>query len=325
MMRLHLIAILSLVVILAIAIGYPELKSDWFAVFGRHDETARILFFEVRLPRLIMAIVAGSSLAVSGLMLQTLFNNPLAGPSILGLTSGSHLFVAVFIMVSSGLTDFVLNIGITASAGLGAFLFSLIIVAISRILKSGVSLLLTGMILGTFVSAITQLIQSKADPNALKAFTIWSMGSLQQPDSSDLFFILPLVLCLLLISFFLVKPMNAMILGDLQAQSLGVNIIRTRNGIIMAVAALTGIITAFCGPIAFVGLVVPNIVRYLYKTGNHFHLLTGTILLGAIFLLLCEFLVILLEPYFVIQINILTSIVGAPLVIVFILKGMRHA
>ena len=324
----HLGLIIGLLVLLVVAFGMPREGEAWFAwMFPLKGEQMNQynLLTEFRIPRIAMALVAGVSLSISGLLLQTLFNNPLAGPSILGLTSGAHLFVAITVLGTGFLSGPLLDAGITASAGLGALVFGLLILLVAGKVRSHVSLLLIGMMLGTFVSAVTEILLSRSDPNALKAFTMWSFGSLQNVAFDQLPVILVCTLLGCIAAFFIVKPLNALVLGERQAKVLGVNIRRTQWLILIIVSLLTGLVTAFCGPIAFVGLIVPNLVKIFYRTGNHQQLLVGSALAGAIFMLLCDLLIVLLEPVISLPVNSLTSVIGAPVVVMLLLKKGRHA
>ena len=328
MKRLHVFLLLFLVALVILTLGFPHQEERWFESFfptEGFEKFQYILLTEFRIPRLVIALVAGASLSVCGLLLQTLLNNPLAGPSILGLTSGAHLFVALTILAAGYLSGTLLDLSITVASAVGSLLFGLIILLMANRVKSQVSLLLVGMMLGTFVSAVTGILLSKSDPNALKAFTLWSFGSLQQVSLNQL----PLILAICLVgigaTFFLVKPLNGLVLGERQATVLGVHLRRSQWQILAVVSVLTGLVTAFCGPIAFVGLIVPNIVKIFYKTANHRVLLIGTIIIGAGFMLLCDLLIVVLEPYIVLPINSLTSLIGAPVAVALLLKKIHHA
>jgi iron complex transport system permease protein len=277
---------------------------------------------EFRFPRFVMACLAGSALSVSGLMMQTLFNNPLAGPYILGINSGSSLFVAISLM--TGWTFFNNDFGLVSSALLGALLFGFIILGISFKIKQGVSLLLIGLMLGSFSSALISVIQFLSEANALKIFTLWAMGSLQQVQTAQLPFILLLFLLGMIASFFIIKPLNAFVLGETEAQLLGISIRKIRLLIILITAILTGLITAYCGPIAFIGLAVPNLVKIIFKTQDHRILLPASLILGAIFLVFCDIVVQLFADRIPLPINAVTSLIGAPMVIYFIVKKIAR-
>jgi iron complex transport system permease protein len=327
MRLLHFGMVIGLVALVLLAAGIPHGGEAWFQWMfpdkGMEDEQLALLM-HWRIPRIVMAIIAGAGLSVSGLLLQTLFN-PLAGPSILGLTSGAHLFVAITVLAAGFVSGTVLDVGMTAAAALGSLVFGLLILLLANRVRSQVSLLLVGMMLGTFVSALTGILLSKSDPNALKAFTMWSFGSLQQVELEQLPVVSLIGIAGILATFFIVKPLDALVLGERQATVLGVNIRHTQWWILSIVSLLTGLITAFCGPIAFVGLIVPNLVKIFYRTANHRRLLIGSALIGSGFLIVCDLLTVILEPYIVLPINSLTSIIGAPVVVFLLLKKVRHA
>ena len=302
----------------AISIGF----SDFYSALTNFDaqSTNQLIIKEFRFPRLIMGIIAGGGLSIAGLLMQTLFNNPLAGPNILGINSGASLFVAFSLM--SGVPFFSSDFGTIISALLGAFAFGLLILAFSMVVKSNVSLLLIGIMLGSFTGAFVSILQAVSNPEDLKMFIMWAMGSLQQVEFSQLpiifiFFLIGLLSCL-----FVVKSLNTLVLGENQALMLGIQVKYIRIFLIAITAILTGLITAFCGPIAFVGLAVPNIVKLLFKTQSHRTLLIGSLLVGSIFLLICDIFVQLIESTIHIPINAITSIIGAPFVIIIVLKRL---
>lgn len=283
--------------------------------------SAELILREFRIPRLIMGIIAGSGLAISGMLMQTLFNNPLAGPYVLGINTGSSLFVAGTFM--TGIPLFTNDFGIISSALIGAFVFGLIIIGFSSFIRSQISLLLIGLMLGSFTSSLISILQMNSASEELKSFTMWTMGSLQQVTFAQLPIIIFVFLSGLFLSFFLIKPLNAFILGEQAAFSLGLNVKSIRFVTIGITAILTGLITAFCGPIAFVGLAVPNISRLLFKTQSHGILLIGNALIGACFLVGSDVLIELIEPYFHLPINVFTSIIGAPIVIYILIKRLK--
>ncbi|MNV29787.1 Hemin transport system permease protein HmuU [compost metagenome] len=325
MWKKHGISFTLFVVITVIAIGYPHGNDAWFSFADSKDPNAWTLFVIYRIPEVFIAIISGFALSICGLLLQTTLNNPLADPSILGLTSGSHLMVALTIMGSSFLGLEILDLGITISATIGALIFGLLILIIATRVRSMVSLLLVGMMLGTFVSAITNIILMKANANSVKAFSIWGMGSLQQVSIEQIPFITILFSIGILAAFLLTKPLNAMVLGEKSAAILGVQIRQTRWKVLLVVAILTGLVTAFCGPIGFVGLIVPNLVRMFYKTANHGHLLLASGLIGASVMVSCALMIRIFEPIMVLPINSLTALLGAPIVMFLLLKNIRNA
>ncbi len=283
----------------------------------------QIVFRELRLPRTSIALLAGAGLSIAGLLMQTFFNNPLAGPSILGISAGSSLFVALAIM--TGFTLFSSAFGIISAAVFGAFIYSLFLLIFSRFVRSNVSLLIIGIMLGSFTNALIQVIESMSDVNALKAFTIWGFGSLQQVSFDQLPVIFFCFLGALGLLLFLVKPLNAYVLGEERAAQLGIPVARVKILVISCVAVFTGLITAYCGPIAFIGLAVPNMVKMRYKTSNHWYLISASALFGALLLLVCDILLLKLEAVIALPLNSITSLFGAPVVIWILLKNRLHA
>ncbi|MCF8414828.1 MAG: iron ABC transporter permease [Crocinitomicaceae bacterium] len=324
--RILLIIALVLLPVLAyfhLTIGQIQLSSaDFYNAFFNYSdsETGQLLVREFRLPRLIMAIVAGSSLAIAGMLMQTLFKNPLAGPYILGINSGASIAVALGTL--SGISMFSSNIGLIGLALIGALVFGFIVLGFSLFVRNSLSLLLVGIMIGSFTSAITSLLQTISSADSLKVFTIWGMGSLQQVELSQIGIITVFFILGIFFSFFLIKPLNALVLGENASLLLGVPVKNLRIIIIVITALLAGLVTAFCGPIAFVGLAIPNLCKMLFKTQQHLVLLLGNILLGALFLISCDILVQGLEPFILVPINVITSIVGAPFVIFIILKRL---
>jgi iron complex transport system permease protein len=286
-------------------------------------DTASILFYELNLPRTCITILAGISLSISGLLMQTYFNNPLAGPSMLGITAGSSLFVAISLM--TGLLYFKSTVGLVSAAIIGAFIFSCIILVLSYFIKSQLSILIIGIMISSFTSSMIQFIESTSEALALKQFTIWGFGSLQKVYLEQLPFIICIFSLSLFLVLFLIKPLNTLVLGEQSAAHLGINLKKTRLLIIICITLFTGTITAFCGPIAFIGLAVPNMVKILFKTTNHLILIVGCIFTGAIVLLSCDLCIIWLEPFFQVPLNSITSFVGAPIVVWIILKNRIHA
>ncbi len=293
--------------------------SPWNISLNQFNEntTESIIFTELHLPRTLIVLIAGSSLSISGLLMQTYFNNPLAGPSILGISSGSNLFVAIALM-SSGV--FSSNISVISSAIIGAIVFSFIILGFSLKVKSTTSLLIVGVMLSAFTSSIVQMIQAESSLEALRSFTVWNFGSVQQVNLSQipiisLFFFIALISVL-----FLVKPLNLLVIGENNAQFLGLNTRKIRWLLIIITSIFTGLVTAFCGPISFVGLAVPNLVKLIFKTTNHKKLIIGSILFGSIFLLLCDLIIYVIDDIIAIPLNSITALFGAPIIIWIIIR-----
>jgi iron complex transport system permease protein len=300
-------------------ISLTDFKNAIFAYDSTN--TAQLLAREFRFPRLIMACVAGAGLSLAGMLMQTLFNNPLAGPYVLGINSGASLMVAICLL--TGIQFFGTNIGLISSALIGAFAAGMLMMSVVGFLKSQVSLLLVGLMFGSFTSAIVSFLEISSKAEQLKSFTLWSMGSLQNVLLEQIPLILLFFVIGIILSALIVKPLNLLILGENAASLLGIKIQQTRIVIMVITALLTGLITAFCGPIAFVGLAVPNITRILLKTQNHFFLIAGNLLIGSAFLMLCDILIQILESEIQLPINVLTSLIGAPFVIFVLIRKMK--
>lgn len=296
-----------------------ELTDLWNALSNYDESNTEQLTVRIfRLPRVLTAVLAGVGLSIAGLLMQTLFQNPLAGPYVLGINAGAGLFVALSIM--TGIGFFSHDLGLIGAALLGALASGMIILVSSLYVKTRISLLLIGIMFGSFAGALINVVQSYSSPNDLKTFMLWSFGSLQQVDFEQLGVFGLTMLIGLIITLFLIKPLNLLILGDKSAQLMGVNLKTTRFLIILVTAIFVGIITAYCGPIAFIGLIVPNIVKTIYKTTDHLVLLVGTILMGAILLLLCDITMQLMQNIVLLPLNALTALIGAPVVIWIIVK-----
>ena len=282
------------------------------------NDTSQLVMREFRIPRAVTALLAGSALSVCGLLMQTLFNNPLAGPYVLGISSGSSLFVAIGSL--TGIHFFLNDYGMILLAFLGAILFGVIILISSVRIRTQISLLLVGLMLGSMAGAVITTLEATASAQELRAYTMWTMGSLQNTHFDQLGLFLGIISMALATCLFLIKPLNALVLGEDHASLLGINNRHFRFLTILITAVLSGTITAFCGPIAFVGLAVPNMAKMLFKTASHLKLLVGCFLIGGSFLLLADVLIQTLEPYFLVPVNALTSLIGAPIIIYLILK-----
>jgi iron complex transport system permease protein len=279
---------------------------------------ANVLWWEFRLPRLISALVAGAGLSLSGLLMQNLFRNPMAGPYVLGINSGASLTTALLLL--GGFPWMVHNIGLVGSSLLGAFLAATFMFFVSWRVQQTTGLLLVGLMFASFTGAIESVLQSWAAPEQVKQFFLWNMGSLQQLSAAQVPWLLTFFAIALLWSLFLIKALNAFVLGQDQAFQLGVRTQRVRLSMLAITALLAGSITAFCGPIAFVGLAIPNLGRQLLKTQDHLVLILFCLLFGALFMLGCDILLLALEPYFSLPINVLTSLIGAPYIAYLLLR-----
>ncbi|SNT16006.1 iron complex transport system permease protein [Ekhidna lutea] len=279
-----------------------------------------------RIPKAITSLLAGSALAISGLQMQTLFRNPLAGPFILGISSGAGLGVALVIFLGVWLGGFLEMTGmgrswlLVGASGLGSFVVLSVVLVASFRIRSGVSLLIIGLMFGSAVSALVSILQYFSQAENIQAYVIWTFGSLGSLSWSELNVMLPVILISLATSFLLSKPLNALLLGENYAESLGLNLKKARMLIIINTSLLAGTITAFCGPIAFIGLAVPHIARMLFNTGNHLLLTPLVIFLGGTLLLVFDIIAQLPGMDETLPINAVTSLFGAPFVIWLIVR-----
>ncbi len=301
--------------ILDALLGNASIKSDATIVWS------------FRMPKIMAAIFSGASLGVSGLLMQTFFRNPIAGPFVLGISSGASLGVALFILASGWLSSFAFfafwgtsNWMLILMAMLGAGLVLFLLMLISWRISDINTLLILGLMFGSATSAIVSLLQYFSSQQALQQFVLWSMGSLTGVTWGELTLLAPICALFILLTFGLSKTLDALLLGDQYALSMGVNVRRAQQQIIVVTAVLAGGITAFCGPIAFVGIAVPHLARMFFQTHRHFVLLLGTILLGMITLLLCQFIAQLPGSDQMLPINVVTSFLGAPMVIYIVLS-----
>jgi iron complex transport system permease protein len=282
--------------------------------------TWEYIIINYRLPKAITAILVGMGLSISGLLMQTLFRNPLAGPYVLGLSSGASLGVAFVILGASLLPPFLNTIllssyGVVLASTIGSSVVLLAVLMVSQRLRDTMAILIVGLMFGSFTSAIVGVLTYFSSAEQLQKFTFWSMGNLGNLSWSS---ILILTVCVgigLLLSLFSIKPLNALLLGENYARSLGLNFKKTRLIIIFATSILAGSITAYAGPIAFIGLAVPHIAKLVFQTSNHSVLYWSTLLLGASIMLICDVISELPGLEITLPINAVTSIIGAPVVI----------
>jgi iron complex transport system permease protein len=278
------------------------------------------IIINYRLPKAITAISVGTGLSISGLLMQTLFRNPLAGPYVLGLSSGSSLGVAFIILGAGYLPSFLADLflspyGIIVASCLGSFLVLLLVLLVSQRLRDTMSILIVGLMFSSFTGAIVSILTYFSNAEQLQKFTFWSMGSLGNLSWVQII-ILSICVCFgLLLSLINIKPLDALLLGENYAKSMGVNYGKAKVSIIIATSILAGSITAFAGPIAFIGLAVPHLAKLVFRTSNHFILFWATILIGAIIMLFCDIVSQLPGTNATLPINAITSIVGAPVVI----------
>ncbi len=299
----------------------------WGALTGGNvaKETWRVIVTETRVPMVITAAVTGAALAIAGLLLQTCFNNPLAGPSILGISTGASLGVAIVVMAFSGTISGQSSqyFNIMAGALTGAAAVLAVLMALSRIVKSTAMLLIAGILVGYFASSAITLLNYYSSEHSVYSFTIWGLGSLSGGSWTRAMVFASIGLPVILLSMLFVKPLNAMLLGERYATSLGIDIRRTRHLLLAASGILTAVVTAFCGPIGFLGLVVPHISRMLLRTSNHSVLMPITALCGTAVTLLCAWISVAFGSGGVIPINAITPIIGVPVVLYVMLNRKR--
>ena len=320
-----LFALLAIAFVLDIMIGSANLPLNeiWKVFTGNNDN---IIYNEIilnhRLPKAITAILAGASLSVAGVLMQTLFHNPLAGPDVLGVTSGSSLGVALLTLGSASLPLWLVSSwGQVIAASIGAALILLLVVVVAIRIPQTTSLLIIGMMFGYFAGAVVSILQSSSNPDTLKLFITWTFGSLAAVGWQQMAVMAPVVICGMILAFLLQKPLNILLLGKNYAYGLGVSVFRLRIWIIIATALLAGVSTAFTGPIAFIGITMPHIARGLFRTSSHQIIIPASILCGAIILLICDFISQMPGFQGTLPINAVTSLFGAPIIIWIIIKN----
>ena len=296
-------------------------------LFDKFDgkESWKYIVMENRLPQALTAMLCGASLAVCGLMLQTAFRNPLAGPDVFGISSGAGLGVAIVMLFLGGsvsTTLFTVSgfLAILTSAFIGAIVVTMIILFLSTMVKNSVLLLIVGLMVGYVSSSAVALLNFFASEEGVKSYMVWGMGNFGGVSMNHMLLFALLCLVGIIASIFLIKPLNIMLLGTQYAESLGINIRQIRNLLLVTVGLLTAVTTAFCGPISFIGLAIPHISRLLFRTDNHQILLPGTVLTGAVIALFCNLICYLPGELGIIPLNAVTPLIGAPVIIYVIIK-----
>ena len=293
------------------AVAVP-LGDVWAALTGGDcpRATAKIIL-NIRLIKAVVALLAGAALSVSGLQMQTLFRNPLAGPYVLGISSGASLGVALVVLAGFGS-----SIGIAGAAWLGAALVLVVIAAVGHRIKDIMVILILGMMFSSGVGAIVQILQYLSKEESLKAFVIWTMGSLGDVTFDQLAVLVPSIIAGLLLVV-TIEPLNLLLFGEEYAVTMGLNIRRSRGLLFQSTTLLAGTVTAFCGPIGFIGLAMPHVTRMLFRNSDHRVLVPGTVLSGAAVLLLCD----LVSKMFTLPINAITALLGIPIVVWVVLRN----
>lgn len=292
-------------------------------------KTWEYILFESRLPMAITALLSGAALSVAGLLLQTTFQNPLAGPSILGVSTGASLGVAVVMLGFSGFLEFFLGreigqyVGILIGAMIGAGIIIALLLLFSSLLRNALMLLIIGIMISYLSSSAISLMNFFAPAEQLKSYVVWGLGSFSGVTSSQLPLFSITIVIMLLSSMLLIKPLNALLLGERYAQNMGYGIKTIRTELLVVSGLLTAIVTAFCGPIAFLGLIVPHVARLITNTSNHIVLLPATMLSGSVIALLCVCISVIPLDLGIMPINAITPIIGVPIIIYVIINRKR--
>lgn len=303
----------------------------WAALTGgATSEEYAVIVRELRLPKVIVAAVAGVALSASGLQMQTLFRNPLAGPYVLGVSSGATLGVALFtigapIIGLSGNTA-VMAMGTTGMAWLGSAAILLLVMMLSRRIRNINVILIIGMMLGSTISAVVGILQYVGTEESLKAFVVWTMGSLTNVTGEQLTLIIPIAAVGTLLSVAVIKPLNMLLLGEGYARTMGLDVGRTRTLIFISTTLLAATVTAFCGPIGFIGLAMPHLARMTFRTSDHRILMPASILWGVVAMLLCCVVCDLVARGGVmLPVNTVTSLLGIPIIIIVVMRNRNSA
>ena len=294
------------------AVAVP-LGDVWAALTGGDcpRATAKIIL-NIRLIKAVVALLAGAALSVSGLQMQTLFRNPLAGPYVLGISSGASLGVALVVLAGVGS-----SIGIAGAAWLGAAIVLVVIAAVGHRIKDIMVILILGMMFSSGIGAVVQILQYVANDESLKMFVVWTMGSLGDVTFNQLTVLIPSIVTGLLLAVVTIKPLNLLLFGEEYAVTMGLNVRRSRGLLFLSTTLLAGTVTAFCGPIGFIGLAMPHVTRMLFRNSDHRVLVPGTVLSGASVLLLCD----LVSKLFTLPINAITALLGIPIVVWVVLRN----
>ena len=287
----------------------------------------RVVVLETRLPQALTALLAGASISVAGLLLQTLFRNPLAGPEVLGVNSGAGLGVALVMLFAGGMSAFGLGgyFAMLGGAFVGAIFVIMIILLLATFLRNNVFLLIAGVAVGYMTSSAITLLNYFSTAEGVHSYMVWGMGSFGGVTMQQIPFFATVVLLLLMASLVMAKPLNALLLGDAYAVNLGVNVKAVRVVALCVTGLLTAVVTAFCGPVAFIGLAVPHVARMLLRSNNHRHLIPSTIMLGGAVALLCNLACQLPGENGLLPLGAITPLVGAPVIIYVVIKnkGLR--
>ena len=336
--KIHITGFLYLGVLLLLSLGVNislgsvniPFQETIKAVLGSQEATASwtYIIWDYRIPKALTAILVGSSLSLSGLLMQTLFRNPLAGPFVLGISSGASLGAAILIMgaalfTGTYLVNFTNDLSLVLASSLGSFLVLLVVVIVASRVKDTMALLIIGLMFGSITAALVSILSYFTEAEQLRQYVYWSFGSVGNLSWSQLALLTGVILVGIVLSILSMKALNALLLGENYARSIGVAIRRSRYLIIAATGLLAGSVTAFAGPIAFIGLAVPHLTKQIFNTTDHRVLVPAVLLYGAILLLLCDTLAQLPSSAYVLPINAITSVIGAPIVIWLLVRKKK--
>lgn len=286
---------------------------------GEVSPAVAAIVVNIRLSKAIVALTAGAALTVSGLQMQTLFRNPLAGPYVLGISSGASLGVALFLLGGKllGTGGIAGSIGMTGAAWAGAAGMLLIIGSVGTRIKDIMVILILGMMFSSAIGAVVQILQYLSDEQSLKSFVIWTMGSLGDVTLKQLWILVPAVAAGFLLAVLGLKPLNLLLFGEEYALTMGLDLRKTRTLLLLSTTLLAGTVTAFCGPIGFIGMALPHVARYIFRTSDHRVLLPASILTGGSVMLLCD----IISKFLAIPINSITALLGIPIVVLVVIRN----
>lgn len=315
-----------------LAVGSVAIPLDevWRGLWGTGaEESAMALIVRnFRLPKAVMALLAGAALSTVGLQMQTLFRNPLAGPYVLGVSSGASLGVSLMLMGLPLLgiatsNSVVQSLGVAGAAWVGSAVIMVVVMVVTSRIKNIMTVLILGMMFGSAATALVEIMQYLSPEGAVKSFVVWTMGSLGGVTLSQLWIVVPVIVVGLVLSVLLIKPLNILLLGENYARTMGLNIKRTRFMVTLTTVLLAGTVTAFCGPIGFVGLAVPHVARMLFKEADHRVLVPATMLCGTTIMLLCDIASSVPSSDLTLPINTVSALVGIPIVVVVIFRNRK--
>lgn len=312
----------------SVSLSLEEVWSGLRGTAGGDGGSSAVIVRNLRLPKAIMALLAGAALSTVGLQMQTLFRNPLAGPFVLGVSSGASLGVAIMLLglplFGISISDpLVQNVGVAGAAWIGSALIMVVVMAVTARIKNIMTVLILGMMFGSAASALVEIMQYLSPEGALKSYVVWTMGSLGGVTLSQLRIIVPVIIVGLVISVLLIKPLNILLLGENYARTMGLNIKRTRFMVTLTTVLLAGTVTAYCGPIGFVGLAVPHVARMLFREADHRVLVPATMLCGTTIMLLCDIVASVPSSDLTLPINTVSALVGIPIVVVVIMRNRK--